>query len=81
MENSDDQSQVAQINCLVDQHCETRDELLAQGKEVAPSISRDIRIKVFNEWIERFKHILQEIETMSAQNQFYSELEKAIPIA
>jgi hypothetical protein len=39
-------------NCLVDRQYEIEDELLAQWKMVTRTISRDVRIKVFKEWIE-----------------------------
>jgi hypothetical protein len=40
-------------NCLFDKFSETKDDLLAQAKDITPSISRNVRIKVFKEWIER----------------------------
>jgi hypothetical protein len=39
-------------------------------KNVAKSISRDVRIKVFNEWIERLQIYIRKMETTATKRHF-----------
>jgi hypothetical protein len=59
-------------NRLIDRQYETENKLLAQVKNVAQSISCDVRIKVFKEWIERLQIYIRKMETMASKRHFYS---------